>query len=98
MGNEQYVQHDWSPLVWALMLTGMVIAVLAAMTLFLVMASRAGRATGPVLDAVTDPAGNSDGDTAGNKAGDTAPETVAGTGSAAPREPRPEGTAGPAAA
>ena len=88
MGNEQYVQHDWSPLVWALMLTGMVIAVLAAMTLFLVMASRASRPTGRVLDAVT------------NAAGDPASDQVADpvAGSTAPREPRPQGTAGPAAA
>ena len=86
MGNEQYVQHDWSPLVWALMLTGMVIAVLAAMTLFLVMASRASRPTGRVLDAVTD------------AAGDPVADPVARTGSTAPREPRPQGMAGPAAA
>jgi len=58
MGNEQYVQHDWSPLLWALMLTGMVIAVLATMGLFLVMVSRACRATGPVPEpAALDDAG-----------------------------------------
>ena len=88
MGNEQYLQHDWSPLVWALMLTGMVIAVLAAMTLFLVMASRASRPTGRVLDAVTD--------AAGDPASDQVADPVAA--STAPREPRPQGTAGPAAA
>jgi len=86
MGNEQYVQHDWSPLMWALMLTGMVIAVLAAMTLFLVVASRASRPSGRVLDAVTD------------AARDPVADPVARTGSTAPREPRPQGTAGPAAA
>jgi heme/copper-type cytochrome/quinol oxidase subunit 2 len=38
--TQQYTQHDWGNLTWALMLTAMVMAVFIAMVLFLVMANR----------------------------------------------------------
>jgi heme/copper-type cytochrome/quinol oxidase subunit 2 len=37
---QQYTQHDWGNLTWALMLTTMVLAVFLAMVVFLVMANR----------------------------------------------------------
>jgi hypothetical protein len=36
----QYVQHDWSPLAWALMLAGLAVAVFTVMALFLLFATR----------------------------------------------------------
>lgn len=51
MGNEQYVQHDWSAVTWALMLTGMAVFVVATMGLFLIMVARACNAPDPVRPA-----------------------------------------------
>lgn len=90
MGNEQYVQHDWSYVVWALMLTGMVVAVLAAMGLFLVMVSRACQATAPQRDAAADAAVDT--------AVDTAVDADSRLGSAPAPDAIAERPAGPAAA
>lgn len=65
MHQHQYVQHDWSPLVWAEMLTALSVVVVLGLCLFLLFATRsqqphhAGGSTGgemqqrPRLDAGT---------------------------------------------
>ena len=52
MGNQQYVQHDWSNLTYVLLEVGMVVFVVIVMGLFLVMVQRAGQATGPARPSV----------------------------------------------
>jgi hypothetical protein len=39
MYTHQYTQHDWTPLTWALMLTGLAVAVFGVMALFLLIAN-----------------------------------------------------------
>ena len=39
--TEQYLNHDWSSLAWALMLGGMIVFVVATIGLFLLMVNRA---------------------------------------------------------
>ncbi|GAB3255713.1 hypothetical protein [Nocardioides dilutus] len=46
MAKEQYVQHDWPPYAWALMLLGMVVLVTAMIGLFLYMVQKASNVTG----------------------------------------------------
>lgn len=46
MAKEQYVQHDWPPYAWALLLLGMVLLVTAMIGLFLYMVQRASDVTG----------------------------------------------------
>lgn len=46
MANDQYIQHDWPPYVWALGLLGMVVLVVAMIGLFLYMVQKASNVTG----------------------------------------------------
>ncbi|HAP74838.1 MAG TPA: hypothetical protein PLZ93_05815 [Nocardioides sp.] len=47
MGTDMYQAHDWSYVTLSLMLLGMVVAVFAAMALFLYMVGRASEASVP---------------------------------------------------
>ena len=53
MHIHQYVQHDWSPTLWALMLMGLAITVFTVMALFLLIATRSYGAAPPRHDEAT---------------------------------------------
>lgn len=46
MPVDQYTQHDWSPLLWASLLTGMAVFVIGTICLFVAMVYRASQTTG----------------------------------------------------
>lgn len=56
MSQNQYVQLDWSPVTWSLLLAGMIVFVTGTICLFIYQVHKAGQATAPRPPAVELPA------------------------------------------